>query len=1276
MLLYYSNITQEWLNFVEREKTLRSDLEARVEQAIADATGLREWAAIQVQGVRKDVEEEIELLLEALKRKNEALEDAHARLTTRLRWGVALLEAKKAALLGRRALLHWCVYAGRQRHNRSVVAKLEERSDTRHVSRAWQAWITYTAEQQVYQAKIRAAVKKMSHLKMFHVFQTWRHAAQESREEAMAEAAATALALNACYVLTLSKVFSAWKYRSRCAAEATRRLDSVALRTRQTALRDAFAAWKSRVADQKSDVAGFEQQCMHSCRHALLQSAIDSWRVSVDDTFGGRMQLMHAVRFMSRRRTVRVLHAWQDHIVEANYEQQQWSCVVALYRHRVAVKALTALRDFAFERRGNREVFVSFVHARAERRMAMVLSFWHAHTQHQQYAAAVVRDSVQRRAVATLQGALSSWRNQSALSKINRHRVAVCQRRHRINTLKNALLGWKDNARQEIDERNTVAAFGAKIARNRLATALVAFREHAHEEIQERTMHAVAAGWHAGRLHARVLWALQEAVSRHQDFASSLMMIRDAMDRASVKSAWNAWQQVVGEEEAKRQMVLNFQRRRSWFSLKHAVSTWKARVQEEQRLRLSLFRCTERIAVGRSQWVFDVWRQVTAQQVEEDSIVSRSKQRLQRKLLSLLFASWRQRTEYVASVVDDVDAAVDDKSSALVRCCMDAWAAHTTVRIEQRAGVVGLVHRRAESLQRGTFLAWFDNVREEKILRQRSMMASNKVSAIKASSCFAAWKQHAEDSVGERIKRIAAGTRLADAYCRRLLCVTFSTWRARSAEVAAGLATFEARRLSQSTVVMKFAFASWSNLVEREASRRDRTIDVLAKRNTVALLRISLLHWRHETKTSSRNALVSLHAAEKWSLAVARRALEAWQDVVESRRARRAALMLFLQRTSITTTHQAFSAWREVVAQRTAARNELSRCIIRKRLAFQQFKQWYWESFDEDLQATLQAMFVEHVGEGEEARNLLLTSGPLGNTTTKVDERLSDTNDMDAGNAFLKAALEGKGPSSRLPSHRPGVMYASGGGNVPPVDSILNAAIQEDLRRHAQDPWQQRCQPGDDNSWSRDIADRVRSVLADVDASPRAHQRRVPSSIGNDIFEPMKRCFDAAVAAATTQSNDAEYYRSRCMDDENDAIEYLGLSPVQEINETFSIAAYPSTITANNNNNSSSRERDASVNDTIFVSPHRGLDLSAITAASNSTDSPSSSGQASSTPPLSIGARFGKIKSSRKQQQKTPAAAAAASSFEMSSPLSAYMVSAETALKSSYKSIKSMMPHI
>ena len=47
--------------------------------------------------------------------------------------------------------------------------------------------------------------------------------------------------------------------------------------------------------------------------------------------------------------------------------------------------------------------------------------------------------------------------------------------------------------------------------------------------------------------------------------------------------------------------------------------------------------------------------------------------------------------------------------------------------------------------------------------------------------------------------------------------------------------------------------------------------------------------------------------------------------------------------------------WQAVLQERNAAADNLRRCLIRKRVAFKLFRNWYWESFDDEMQVVVPA---------------------------------------------------------------------------------------------------------------------------------------------------------------------------------------------------------------------------------------------------------------------------------------------------------------------------------
>jgi hypothetical protein len=60
--------------------------------------------------------------------------------------------------------------------------------------------------------------------------------------------------------------------------------------------------------------------------------------------------------------------------------------------------------------------------------------------------------------------------------------------------------------------------------------------------------------------------------------------------------------------------------------------------------------------------------------------------------------------------------------------------------------------------------------------------------------------------------------------------------------------------------------------------------------------------------------------------------------------------LLPLQRWDAHRQGSALAHWRRLLEGKRAAADGLRRCLIRKRVAFRLFRQWYWESFDDDMQ--------------------------------------------------------------------------------------------------------------------------------------------------------------------------------------------------------------------------------------------------------------------------------------------------------------------------------------
>ncbi|KAL4528837.1 hypothetical protein Ndes2526B_g07064 [Nannochloris sp. 'desiccata'] len=1056
-------LVNEWLAFVEREKKLRNVLEARMEQAVEDATGLREWAASQVEGVRKDVEEEVELLLAALSRKSAALEDVQSRLETRVRWGVALLEAKKAAVLGRRVLQAWRAVTARSKYCNNVATKLQERAAIRTTADIMTAWSDHCLEQRLRRQRLRAAVRRMAFLKMHNVILVWRAIVDERTAEDAAESNALAAVQAHLREWQLRRLMGGWRERSRRAISATRLLQGMATRCDLRAVEVAFSTMKDRVCQQKAALACFEVRAAANRRRASLETAFDSWRVAVDDTFGGQLQLVHAQRVISRRRGVRALQAWRGNVAQSKAEALRWRQVEIYERKRTLARALVLWREFTFERRDNRDVFIRFIHARAERRMLMALNFWRCYSAWKTHAALAVHHMVQRRAGRTVLSALSIWREDTAHAKVQRHRVATCHRKQRAEMLRKVVL---------------------------------ALREHAAESIEEREMEKRAVGWHAGRLQARGLWAFVEAVNRRTEFITALSSVAAAVDKRELKSAWELWQQAAGQEKANQVAVYRFQHRRQWFEIKAAFGAWKESRQQAQWETTSLSRATVKLETSRLRWVLSVWRTVVAGDAQERQLVAFGQRRLAKLRLGNSFSALRTHAEWSLAVQDAVSDAAALKEKHTLCNCLNAWAAHAAVRAEQRTGVRHLVDRQATYLQVTVLSAWREHTQIETYHKEQYERGVNRLARLRLASCLAAWRQAADDGYGERIRLGNVGLTLAIRHHERLMKFLFTAWRGRTSEVTASLTAVDARHAASAAAVLRCAFSSWKNHADRMGTRREHVVDSMVERRAEKTQALLFTAWKYQSQLSARNAIVVLHRVERAATRACRFAFDAWRSAARERRQRRTAIVRFMQRSNKAMLGASFAAWRGVAEEKAAATEELRRCLLRKRIAFRQFKQWYWDSFDEDLQATLRAMFDFEADAEETAAALAALEEQHGGADGSAD--------FAAELAFAAAGVSSSSAPRRGPS---------------PVKSLLSSPIRRELEARRAYRSREEEEESEDfgagNSVfsfasTSNLSAKIRAALADADLSPAPPVAPVPDAserTGSAVVAPLMDWF-------------------------------------------------------------------------------------------------------------------------------------------------------------------------
>ncbi|KAL4431049.1 hypothetical protein ABPG75_006305 [Micractinium tetrahymenae] len=921
-------LVHEWLHFVDQEKAARLAIEARVAQLAEDAAGLRDWAVMQVDSVRQELGAEVEQLLEAVRRKSAELARAESRLSARERWGVAIIQARGEAALKRQAFMWWRWFAARKNYCRHVEAKLAQRGNLRLQVRVLAAWTEWQERQAAVQAALRAAVRRMSFLKLYHAFTAWRDMVAFRRQQ---EEDAAALLDAVCQHMQrwrLRRLLRAWQQHSASCAQGRAALERMAVQADRRAASQALGAWRAHVARRGERLASLAALVATRQRQRAQQAVFDAWQQQTDDRCGARLQEQHAAQVLARLRLRQVFLAWQGWHRERADRRRRWESTLAYMRQRgYALRldaAFAAWLEHVAEQREQRAIFFSAVQHLAVRKMSVAFQAWRYLVAWRQHARAVVQQSVVRLSRRSLATAWQAWREAVAEARVERHRVAVCQRRQALALQRSVLAGWRQLAAAKAAEQQVVALCQRRANRNRMALALAALHDNVAEASAKREQHCLAAEWAVRQLQARAFAALAEAVARRQQFEQQLGAVAQAVQRGVVREAFRGWQAVGQREQDLR-----------------------------QRLEVGL----ARIAQMRAAWALDVWRQHTAGSVAEQQLVAAARRRLARIRLAAAFASWQQHTADVAEARQAAEQLGQARDAALLQDCLQGWADAVAQRAQQQAALMHMVQRRAAWLSLNVLHYWRAYMQHKQLWRAQLQRAVRKLSAVRQRGAFAAWQQTVAHRQAEDARLALAERRLAARHVATTLAVALRGWRTHTATLAAARAAVDAKAAAQGAVVRRHVLAAWCSHTEAEAVRRDHILRVCVARRCSLLQSKALVAWELYAQRQAHNREAVELMVHRMARRVMHAALLSWQQAAQERRVRRIAMARFIQRWDAHRKAAALAHWRRLLAERREAQENLKRCLMRKRVAFRLFRQWYWESFDEDMQETLRTMF-------------------------------------------------------------------------------------------------------------------------------------------------------------------------------------------------------------------------------------------------------------------------------------------------------------------------------
>ena len=960
-----SQSLQEWINFVEKEQARRFALEARVEKAVEGVDDLCKWAAEQVQCARRDVQEEIESLLCALNDKSAELADVQERLTRRLRWGAALLEAKKATILGRRVLLSWRSISSRSKYCKNAVEKLQKRSQVRAGLRALQAWGDRCIEQAERQRKLRVGVRRMAVLKMQHAFTQWRRESRELRMEAQAEATLQVEAELISQAQRAKHAFLAWRSRSARAKEANRILAFAACRSQENLLSCTLVAWKERVAFLKQNVSSFEKRIAARHDHLLASSIIRSWRTVVDDLHGVQAQSSKAIAFNSQNRLKTAFFAWKRQTRFAALQVKAAGERNSASIKDLAVNALCFWREYTVYNNEKRDRIIDFVRMRSTRCMIKAMWFWKEHTAYNLKSEAFIKHYTNRRKALSAFDTFSWWRDLTRENKMHRHFVSICNDRKRQGILKGVFQGWRQASVKSTKSTIALMNYTEIWARRRLEASFYILQENAKEEKRIKGMLAKASNWHSTKLLSRTFFGLKHAKMNHDMFIQALEKVHFESNRNVAKKAWSAWMHEYELFTGRQAQCANFQQRRKWHTVNQCFSSWKKESTEERKLDNLLVKSVSRISSSRISWFLDVWRLVTYTEKTDKLQEHKAVQWRERKIKQNIFASWAQEMEQSRAISSFADRKFKEKQIGTKHSALLFWKSLSRYNSRLDDVAIQVMDTYATRLQSIAFQAWRTKQQESSSRIQRMKGAISRLAALRAKQALSGWRQVTSDLKGHDMYLGRMDSILARQNARKKKRSLFDAWRDRVDEIQSSVRQFEARSNTRMLMKMQYALQSWRHIAHIHSSRRETVYKTTVEKRKVSLLLRSWISWRHESQMQSRHSLVMLHAVERLSYRTIKESFYAWRSAAKERKDRRKSIIRLISGSFKNRIREAFVGWRNHTKESILIRKNLERCILQKKVAFESFSQWYWDSMDDQLQQTLGSMFKD-VSEGLE----------------------------------------------------------------------------------------------------------------------------------------------------------------------------------------------------------------------------------------------------------------------------------------------------------------------
>ncbi|GFR41539.1 hypothetical protein Agub_g2252 [Astrephomene gubernaculifera] len=617
--------------------------------------------------------------------------------------------------------------------------------------------------------------------------------------------------------------------------------------------------------------------------------------------------------------------------VEARRElEAKCDLLVQAARQRLAGAVLTALRDEVATTRSKEAVAEAMAAKTASRNsrqsMREVLASWRATAHRRGAVRALMARHVARTAVPLLRRVLAEWYALTAARRAVTRKVAKLTRRHREATAVRVLRAWHEEALDGAARRDTANQLASSHTRSLLSSALYGW-SGATAERRARAARDMRAARHAQRRRlqgafSRWRWAAQEATEREE------VAVRVSRSMA-LRTAFSGWLRLASDDPGPGHVDSSTALHRAavWHSrrvLRGCLIALLEHCERSQLLQRQMAAIKARAEDATRAAVLAHLHSAVSGARRADVEVRKMRSRTDLRLLARVFRAWLEHVEVLRSARGSAEAMGERVGRSLLAGVWEGWVGVTRVAKATREQVSAFSARSARGCVKRVFFTWLELVEARRARETHVQVAVHRIQAVTLTHVLSHW---AAIATHHRFIRAAAGARFA-ARIRSLLSATFSAWGTlvHQLRLARNLASKRGQALK--LTLLRSVLTQWVGYVERKHELAVAAAAMGARRAATVLLPAALRGW----------AAVVAAAREK-------------------RQLQQTMLMHFMLRRCMAEQRRAFKAWRAALEERRARDDELRRCIKRKKLAFGLFKQWYWEAFDADVQATIRRMF-------------------------------------------------------------------------------------------------------------------------------------------------------------------------------------------------------------------------------------------------------------------------------------------------------------------------------